>query len=523
MSGAPGAVDANAWLGGAPPRGDSLIVNKRYRLADPATGEQRDYTRVSTLLACLGSSHGLTIWQERGIIEGLALRPDLRALLASAPGDKAVADEVLAAAKEASGLHAARRHGTAVHGALERTLLGQPLALADDEPVAGDLAAVLALIEGEGLRVRRVELVVLHSTLGYAGRLDLLVEVDLPDGRTVVRVADLKTGKDVGIGDKARKIAAQLAAYARCTHVRLEDGTLVEVQRSGLSIDTEVGYVISVRDGVAELLEADLSSGWTDVLLAAKEHQRAAAARKLAMLPVGRRYVAPTPAAATVLDDLRAAVTASADPLVEQIIEQAPPLPVEVEKTATGRARPKCSRCRQSGHRARTCTADVAPEPKPQIIDADGGPAVEYVSSPPGPDAPPAQAFRTPESIGDVVSAQLACICTHAPGWSMPDWTPRPDVTVCSACGWPSAATVERLTSERAGLASVVPRVEPLVTPVEAPATQDVGDLIKRAVSQAELADVWQAAVAAGAWTDAHTALATERAPSLPPTSDLPF
>jgi hypothetical protein len=504
---ATGTIDANAWMGGGGAAsaggrgGDSLIVNRRYRLADPATGEQRDYTRVSTLLAGLGgAAHGLTIWTERGIIEGLALRPDLRALLASAPGDKAVADEVLAAAKEASGLHAARRHGTAVHGALERTLLGQPLALADDDPVARDLAAVLALIEGEGLRVRRVELVILHSTLGYAGRLDLLVEVELPDGRIVVRVVDLKTGKDVGVGDKARKIVAQLAAYARATHVRLEDGTLVDAQQLGLDIDTEVGYVISVRDGAAELLEADLSSGWTDVLLAAKEHGRAAAARRLAMLPVGRRYVAPDQTA-TALDDPRAALATAADPLVEQIVEQAPPLPAEEEKTATGRARPKCSKCRQPGHRARTCTADVAPEP--------------------GPGAPPAQAFWAPESIGDVVSAQLACICTHAPGWSVPDWTPRPDVTVCSGCGWPSAATVERLTGERAGLASVVTPVE--VVPAGAQEQDDVAFSLREARSQQELADIWQRAVAVGAWTDAHTALATERAPGLPPTSDLPF
>lgn len=513
---ATGTVGSNAWMGGSASStsgGDSLIVNKRYRLADPATGEQRDYTRVSTLLAGLGSDFGLVKWTERGIIEGLALRPDLRALLASAPGDKAVADEVLTAAKEASGLRAARRHGTAVHGALERALLGQSLALADDEPVARDLAAVLALIEGERLRVRRVELVILHSTLGYAGRLDLLVEVELPDGRIVVRVVDLKTGEGVGVGDKARKIAAQLAAYAHCTHVRLEDGTLVDAQQSGLNIDTEVGYVISVRDGAAELLEADLSSGWTDVLLAAKEHGRAAAARKLAMLPVGRRYVAPTPAV-TALDELRTAVATSADPLVERIIEQAPPLPVEVEeKTATGRARPKCSRCRQPGHRARTCTAN---DETAAMVPLDATPAsVEDDGSDFGLAPEPGETVAHPRSIEDIVTAQLACICTHAPGWSVPDWTPRPDVTVCSGCGWPSVATVERLTGERAGLASV--------TAATPQGQDDVEFSLHEARSQAELADIWQRAVEYGVWTEAHTALATEIAPALPPTSDLPF
>ena len=528
MSGA-GVVDPNAWMGLTPPgaaQGDPLIVNKRYRLADPATGEQRDYTRVSTLLNCLGSSHGLTVWTERGIIEGLALRPDLRSLLASAPGDKAVADEVLTAAKEASGLHAARRHGTAVHAALERHLTGQPLALAPDEPVAVDLAAVVALIEGEGLCVRRVEQVILHATLGYAGRLDLLVEVTLPDGRTVVRVVDLKTGKDVGSGDKARKIAAQLAAYARATHHRLADGSIVDAQQSEVVVDTEVGYVIAVRDGAAELLEVDLSSGWTDVLLATREHQRAAAARKLSMLPVGRRCVAPSLSQASTqapdvdtatLDVLREAVTASSVPLVTQVAAQAPALPEAAdEKTATGRAKPKCSRCRQPGHRARTCTADVAPE-----------------SSEPVEPTEPSLPDAAPTSVEDIVTLQRSCSCS-SPTWHVPTWSARPDVTICAACDFPSRATVERLVGERAGFAGLgyVPpaeaddeptRVEPPVTPVEADSVATIEDLIRRATSQAELADIWQAAAAAGTWTDAHSALAGQIALWLPPTSDLPF
>lgn len=522
MSGV-GAADPNAWMGLTPSgaaQGDPLIVNKRYRLVDPATGEQRDYTRVSTLLNCLGSSHGLTVWTERGIIEGLALRPDLRSLLASAPGDKTVADEVLTGAKEASGLYAARRHGTAVHGALERHLTGQPLALAPDEPVAVDLEAVVALIEGEGLRVRRVEQVILHATLGYAGRLDLLVEVTLPDGRSVVRVADLKTGKDVGSGDKARKIAAQLAAYARATHHRLADGSIVDAQQSEVVVDTEVGYVIAVRDGAAELLEVDLSSGWQDVLLAAKEHQCAAAARKLAMLPVGRRYVAPSLSQASTrapdvdtatLDALREAVTARDVPLVAQMTAQAPTLPeVADEKTATGRAKPRCSRCRQPGHRARMCTADVTSEAdEPSLLDA------------------------TPASVEDVVTLQRSCSCS-SPTWHVPEWTPRPDVTTCATCDFPSRATVERLAGERAGLAGLgyAPPAEAgdesvrSLRDIDVPPSvrqDDVEFLIREARSQAELADIWQEAVAHSAWTDAHSALAGEIAPGLPPTSDLPF
>jgi len=546
------AIDPNAWMaGGGGAASTAIGAGKRaargtaadaghvsgveydrygrYLLPDPATGEERGWTRVTTLLGCLGSDHGLDTWTERGIIEGLALRPDLRSLLASAPGDKKVADEVLAAAKEASGQHAARRHGSAVHGALERSLLGQPLVLDADEPVARDLAAIMLLLEGEGLRVVRVERVVLHATLGYAGRLDLVVEVTLPDGRTVHRVTDVKTGKDAGRGARARKTAAQLAAYARSTHIRLDDGSLVDTQRE-ISLDLDAGYVIAVRDGAAELLEADLTSGWTDVLLAAKEHQRRKAASD--MLPVGRRYLAPE---SQIVADLRAAVTEAAE--AAPLAAVAPSLPAPTggdvppvgaveEKTATGRAKPKCSKCRQPGHRAKTCTVRV--EAGPPILDE---PIVTVDER--------AVAAR-PGSIADLLTEQVTCDCS-TPQWSVPEWSARPDVTVCASCGWPSSATLTRLLGERSGLASVTTDdVTPSTLAVLqagggqgwdkaravanlAHAADDVTAQIKAAVSRAELSTVWQTAMAAGTWTEAHSALATERAPGLPPTSDLPF
>lgn len=529
------SVDPNAWMAGGygaalaigagkrAARGTSADAGHvpgveydrygRYLLPDPATGEERGWTRVTTLLGCLGSGHGLDTWTERGIIEGLALRPDLRSLLASAPGDKSVADEVLAAAKEASGLHAARRHGSAVHGAFERSLLGQPLALDADEPVARDVAAIMLLLEGEGLRVVRVERVVLHATLGYAGRLDLVVEVTLPDGRVVYRVVDVKTGKDAGRGARARKTQAQLAAYARSTHIRRDDGSLVDTQRE-IPLDLEVGYVIAVRDGAAELLEADLGSGWTDVLHASKEHQRRKAASD--MLPVGRRYLAPEP---QIVADLRAAVTETAE--AAPLAAVAPSLPVtEEEKTATGRAKPKCSRCRQPGHRAKTCTA-VLDEPSgepdraaqtyvpPSFERGETGTDDLTVGAPiPASAWPQGVEQDRPGSIADILAAQVTCDCS-APQWSVPQWSARPDVTACASCGWPSSATLTRLLGERSGLASVT--------------TDDVTAQIRAAVSQVELSAIWQAAMAVGTWTEAHSALATERALTLPPTSDLPF
>ena len=134
--------------------------------------------------------------------------------------------------------------------------------------------------------------------------------------------------------------------------------------------------------------------------------------------------------------------------------------------------------------------------------------------------APPLDA--TPTSVEDVVTLRRSCSCS-SPAWSVPEWTPRPDVTVCSECRRPSVATVERLTGERAGLASIATAPARDVNAAPSARRDDVECLIECATSQADLASIWQAAVAAGTWTDAHSALAGEIAPSLPPTSDLPL
>lgn len=452
------------------------IVGGRYALPDPATGEIRKWSRVSTILDCIGGGgRGLEVWTQRGIMRGLATNPQLRSMLAGSPDDKAVHDEVLDAAKELGGLNDARRHGTAVHGAVERALLGQSLALEPGEPVARDLDAVLQLLDGEGLReqVRAIETVVMHASCAYAGRIDLMV------GN---RVLDVKTGKEAHRGDKARRIKAQLAAYARSTHAMV-DGELVEMAHWMPNIDIDVALVLSVRDGVAQLYEADLNEGWHDFQMALREHERRSG---IAMMPpVGRRYLAvgrsdpmPSPqdvdaGQVAILDGLRAALAERSDPVVESITAVAPPVEA-VDAPKPARKPSTCGRCGATGHTSRGCKAlPVQPEP----LDVPTASA-------------PTTVTPTALTVEGLLDDGRTCECSQPPGWTALVGASRPDVHVCGECGLPALS-------------------------LPAPA-RSVGDELTEARSRDELTAIWQRAVAAGAWTDEHLALATSLAPNLP-------
>ena len=61
----------------------------RYILLDPITGEERTWTRATTVANTLADRYGLEQWAKRNVILGLAARHDLYAQAASCtPDDK---------------------------------------------------------------------------------------------------------------------------------------------------------------------------------------------------------------------------------------------------------------------------------------------------------------------------------------------------------------------------------------------------------------------------------------------------
>lgn len=269
---------------------------RRYLLPVPGTDPSAlvPWTRVTTLSGALTSNEGLRVWTERKIVEGIGLRRDLRAMLTADPHDKAVQDAVRDAAKTAAGAEEAREYGTAVHRGFEQLAAGRPVHTDIGEEYGRDLAAMQQCLAANSVEILRLEVLIVHETLRYAGRLDYFARVTLPDGRVVLRIIDTKTGK-VAEKDKAQAFGCQLAGYANATHVYdPASRTFVPTREALPDLDNTAGYILHVTGGVAQLHEVDLLTGWVDMLLACKLLGRRKAGTQ--MLPVGRPAVVEDPA-----------------------------------------------------------------------------------------------------------------------------------------------------------------------------------------------------------------------------------
>lgn len=308
---------------------------KRYMLPEPGgdPSELVPWTRVTTLAGCVTNQDGLRIWTEREMCRGIGMRVDLRNLLASDPDDVAVIDEVRDTAKMVAGIGASASSGRALHRVVEARTdphRAQDFAPIDPSDQFGrDCLAALQCLRENGIRVRMVEVLVIHATLGYAGRLDALWEVDLPDGRTVIRIGDVKTGDKLDKPEKRHSMGCQLGGYANATHA-YDPNTRTFRPLSDFGIDHTAGYILSVRDGVAQLHEIDLLAGWARMLTAVKVHRDRAAS--VDMLPVGRPVRIEDPAVTKMRAELADTYAVGApDPYAGWIdtspVPQQPPMP----------------------------------------------------------------------------------------------------------------------------------------------------------------------------------------------------
>lgn len=495
--------------------GVSYDRHRRYLLPVPGEDPEdlRPWTRVTTLTGSLTSNEGLRIWTEREVMRGLGRRADLRALLASDPESKATQDEVLRGAKAAAGLDAASIYGRALHRVLERATSGEEIALPADEQLGSDLALALACLRQAGIRVRAVEQVVVHATLGYAGRLDALWEVTLPDGEVKLRVGDLKTGK-VAEAAKRQIIGAQLAGYANCTHIY---DPATRSFSTPPEIDRTAGYVLHVRDGVAQLYEIDLITGWVDMLIAVKLHGRRSASTQ--MLPVGApvrgegqapggpvstRGEQPSdrplaPAQPTVAESVETFTTEPGQPLPGQsesdAMAHADASRAEAERSPSGRKRRTCSNCRRPGHTAKHC-----PEPKGGASTPSPQPDAQPVDDAGAPDLPP-----RPTTVAEALQSGLHCTCPDPRGW-VPIFQGGP--AVHQQCNRLSEDTFNRLARE--AQAPTEPPAQPSPPPwMNVPKTLTLLDLIAQADSQEAIGKLWESRQ--GEWGEEHSAAARAR------------
>jgi hypothetical protein len=255
----------------------------RYLLPDPHTGEERAWTRVSTVARTLADEYHLARWGERMVAKGLALRPDLIAGAAAADPDtdKDTLNSITKQAKDAAASKAGANFGTALH-AFTATVDRGETPTAVPPPLDRDLAAYRDLMAAANLRVEHVERVVVLPDLGVAGRLDRIVAQPPGVTKSVPRaILDLKSGKDLSYG--WLEIAMQQAMYA---HGALMWDPVRGAYEPMPEVDQHRALVLHlpIGQGQAQLYGVNIIDGWKHVELALRVREARSAAKKLAWL-----------------------------------------------------------------------------------------------------------------------------------------------------------------------------------------------------------------------------------------------
>jgi hypothetical protein len=233
----------------------------RYLLPDPTTGEERAWTRATTLANTLSDPWGLVDWKLRMAVKGVATRDDLRALASALPLDtgKKQLNEVAQDAIEYAGGSSGRNMGTALHEWTAQSDRGEAPEV--PSPWDRDLEAYHAALELYGVRTfpSSVERIVCIPELGIAGTFDRIVMWS-----PSLYIADVKTA--AGLDYSWLEIAVQLAIYANAEY--LWDGIGAWLPND--PVDKSQGLVIHLPVGQArcDLYWVDLEIGWEAVTLA---------------------------------------------------------------------------------------------------------------------------------------------------------------------------------------------------------------------------------------------------------------
>lgn len=232
----------------------------RYMIVPQAGGKAKPYTRATTVAETLDDRYNLELWKVRTTAQGIILRPDVYAELASLPhpvdkATKAKWDKACARAMDYAKGSAGSNLGTALHRFVERINRGEDPKV--PAPWDADIAAYREALVRHGLTIdsRYLERVVVLNHLGVAGTFDLIVGT--PDGR--LRIADLKTGATLDFSWNA--IAVQLALYANADSLY----DLSTKTHGGMpEVDRDVALVLHLPAGKGEctVYEVDIAAGW---------------------------------------------------------------------------------------------------------------------------------------------------------------------------------------------------------------------------------------------------------------------
>jgi hypothetical protein len=221
------------------------------------------YARATTVAKALDDTSNLAAWGKRMTALGLAVRPDLLAMIQTTDTtDKKALDRLCDSASEAGGATARRDLGTALHKMFEQSCVTpgyQP-----PPTYAADIQAIHTTLREAGLQVvdECSELMVVLDRYEIAGMADLVVE-RVSDGELFI--ADLKTGSSVAYG--ALGWAIQLAIYANADNIYLQgpeaDGS-ADARAPMVDVNKDQALIIHCQpeSGACDLHTLDIGKGF---------------------------------------------------------------------------------------------------------------------------------------------------------------------------------------------------------------------------------------------------------------------
>jgi len=266
----------------------------RPKLPDPVTGKVQSWTRVTTMAGAVEDKFHLSKWERRMVARGIALRPDLSALAASAdesePDGKGDLQRAADEAKEHAGGSSGANLGTALHSFIRRVVGGTLEVGKVPAPWRPDIEAWLAAVAAAELEPLpdTGETLIICRELGVAGSFDRLMRCK----RTgKLYVTDDKSGH--GELEYAQtKTSAQLAIYAHHDHWWNGSGEWQDPYPVDLA--TAILVHVPVGTGTCTLQSVDLAAGWRTARVAAEVY-------KLRKLRPVQPYKVPEAAPAQVL------------------------------------------------------------------------------------------------------------------------------------------------------------------------------------------------------------------------------
>lgn len=245
----------------------------RYVLPHPETGVEQGWTRATTFAKTMSDTYALHKWQERMVAKGLAMRPDLLALV-STTTDKKALDAICEDAKNAAGSKVGANLGTAVHNYTEQLDMGIELrSIGIPSTIIGDVASYEEALRVTGLIPVRhlIERVVICTKYGIAGRLDRVLTNRFPVGRWTepgeLFIGDVKTAAQIGYS--WLEVAMQLAIYANADYLwNIRERTFEPMPT--IDLNEAVVMHVPVQQSETTLYRIDIKTGWEYVELAAQ-------------------------------------------------------------------------------------------------------------------------------------------------------------------------------------------------------------------------------------------------------------